>query len=90
MKIRETVYDHTSGDETFTITANDQWSITMVRRLAQKYPDDVKILARNEDGSLLAEAPKSWMRIIPRRKVNLTEERRKELSDKMRELRNSE
>lgn len=68
MRIRETVYEHTAGDLVFYITANDQWSINMIRRLNKKYPDDVKIIIRNKDGSLLAEAPKDWMKIIPRKK----------------------
>lgn len=67
MRIRETVYNHTAGDSVFYITANDSWSISMIRRLNKKYPDDVKIIIKNKDGSLLAEAPKDWMKIVPRK-----------------------
>jgi hypothetical protein len=63
----ETVFDHLSGEETFTITAEEKWSINLITRLKEKHPDDVKILFTNEDGSLLAQIPYKWVKIRPPR-----------------------
>ena len=76
--ITETVYEHTTGDNTFTITAAEQWSKTMVKRLKKRYPDEVDIRYINEDGSMLVHMPFSWMRVSPKRKLNLTDEQREE------------
>lgn len=75
-EIKETVYEHESGKDTFTITAAERWSISMVRKLKEKHPGEVQIVAENSDGTLLARMPYSWMRITPKRKVNMSEEQR--------------
>ena len=66
----ETVYEHIKGNNTFTITAAERWSIGMIRRLKEKYPDQVDIRYINQDGSVLAHLPIEWMRIVPKRKVS--------------------
>lgn len=75
-EIKETVYEHESGKDTFTITVAERWSISMVRKLREKHPEEVQIVAENSDGTLLARMPYSWMRITPKRKVNMSEEQR--------------
>ena len=76
-EIHETVYEHMSGNPTFTVTAEERWSCGMIRRLSEKYPEEVKIIAQNQDGSILAHLPFEWMRIVPKRKLGpLSEERR--------------
>lgn len=75
-EIRETVYEHEHGRDTFTITAAERWSINMVRKLKEKRPDEVQIVAENPDGTLLARMPYSWMRVCPKRKVNISDEER--------------
>ena len=82
--MKETVYEHVSNSGTFTITAAERWSITMIRRLKDKYPDDVEIRHTNADGSIVAHLPSSWMRIIPKRKVNLTDAERQELVNRFK------
>ena len=83
-EVRETVYEHISGGETFTITAAERWSVSMLRRLKEKYPEQVQITRENKDGSLLAHLPADWMRIVPKRKDTLTDERRAALAERMR------
>lgn len=60
----------------------------MVKRLATKYPDEVEIIATNVNGSLVANFPASWMRIVPRRKIEMSDERRAELRDQLQNYRN--
>ncbi len=79
--MRETCCSHMQGDSFMEITADERWSINMINRLKSKYPDEVKIIAENPDGSLVAQMPSSWMRIVPRRKVEMSDERRERLAE---------
>lgn len=66
----ETVFEHIRGNDTFTVTAAEPWSVGMIRRLQAKHPDQVKIVCTNQDGSLLAHLPFEWMRIVPKKRVS--------------------
>ena len=70
MPLLETCTDHVRGEAFFTITAAETWSIAMVKRLKAKYPGEVEIRITNPDGSMVARLPFSWMRIVPKRKVD--------------------
>ena len=82
--MNETVYEHIQGNDTFTLTAAERSSIGMIRRLKEKHPDEVEIVAENADGSILAHLPYSWMRIVPKKKMELSEERRAEIGERLR------
>lgn len=86
-EIRETIYEHVAGADTFTVTAAERKSIGMLRKLAEKHPSDVEIVAENADGSLVARLPYSWMRIVPKRQVEMSEERRLAAAERMRNMR---
>lgn len=85
--MNETVYEHLHGDDTFTVTAAERSSITMLRRLKEAHPDEVEIVAENPDGSLLAHLPYSWMRIVPKKKVVMSEEQRAQAAERLRAAR---
>lgn len=82
--MRETVYEHIDGNNTFTVTAAERWSIGMIRKLAEQYPNDVEVVCENSDGSLLAHVPSTWMRIRPKRHRDISDEQRKALADRLR------
>ena len=86
----ETVYEHVGGCATFTATAGERWSIGMLKRLKRRFPDEVDIYVENPDGTLVAHLPAEWMRIVPKRRCNISDERRAELRDRMESVRNSE
>jgi len=72
MKLNEavTLFEHTPADgKFFIVTAAEPWSIGMIQRLKHQRPDEVKIGRVNADGSLVAELPLSWMRIVPKKEV---------------------
>lgn len=50
-----------------------------IRKLAEKHPEDCRIIADNEDGSICAHVPVSWLRISPPRQY--TEEQRQQMGD---------
>lgn len=87
--MKETIYEHIDGNDTFTVTAAERWSVGMIHRLAEKYPSDVTIVAENADGSVVARVPSAWMRIIPKRTVELTEEQRQERAERMLKARST-
>lgn len=69
-------------EERATLSLSQKRTITKVRRLAKSHPEGCQIVAENEDGSICAHIPVSWVKISPPR--NLTEEQRKEMGDKIR------
>lgn len=85
--MKETVYEHLEGNETFTLTADEPWSIRMIKRLAEKHPDECVIIAENKDGSILAHVPYKWVKVSPPRTLNLSAEQRKELGERMSAMR---
>lgn len=74
--LNETCYDHVKGENFFTMTAAETWSIAMVKRLKEKHPDAVDIRHINPDGSMIARMPFDWMRVVPKKQVALSEEQR--------------
>lgn len=80
----ETVYEHISGADYFTTTCAERWSIAMAKRLKAKFPDDVDIRVTNKDGSMVVRFPAEWMRIVPKKRDTMTDERRAQLSEQMR------
>ncbi len=82
----ETCYDHVKGEDSFTMTAAERWSIAMVKRLKKRFPDDVEIRHTNPDGSMVVRMPFDWMRVIPKRKDTLTDTEREKRSEAMMDL----
>ena len=72
--IRETAFDHVAGESIATFyTAERKW-INTIHELKGQYPDEVDIRHVNDDGSLVAHIPVSWLKIRPKKKVNMTAE----------------
>ena len=74
----ENVIEWVTNDKTVTVTLSQRKYITKVRKLAEKFPDEVEFLYENKDGSIVAHLP---LRAI---KINLTEKR--ELTDEQLEV----
>lgn len=88
-EIQETVYEHSSDRDTFTVTAAERWSRAMVRRLKERFPEEVEITYENRDGSIVAHIPLSWMRIVPKRRDTQTPEQKQAVAARMAHLRMS-
>lgn len=58
---------------------------TRIRELAQSHPEECEIVAENKDGSMCAHVPVAWIRINP--SMNLTDEQRNTLSERMKNTR---
>ena len=59
--------------------------INKVKKLKEEHPDDVKILAENEDGSICARLPIKYLKISAPRKVS--DEQRQAASERFKKLR---
>lgn len=53
--------------------------------LEKEFPDDVKILARNNDGSIFAHLPYSYIKINPPRKYS--DEAKKKAAERLNKMR---
>lgn len=58
-----------------------------VLKLAKDYPEEVRIVAENEDGSICAKLPISYIRISRPVRRELTEEQREVAVKRLQELR---
>ena len=84
-----------SNDENCIEFLNNQHSITVsfcmpkwinkVKKLKEEYPDDVKIIAENKDGSICAKLPVKFLKISAPRKVS--EEQRQAAKERFKKIR---
>lgn len=70
-EFKENVIEWLNGQDHIGVTFNQRKFISKVKKLAEKYPDQVTILAENEDGSITANLPLKALKlsIIPAREL---------------------
>ena len=78
----ENVIEFLSNAPTATVTFNQQKYITRIKKLNESRPDECEICAINNDGSLVAHVPRSWVKISPPKKVS--EAQRQAASERMK------
>ena len=81
--LRENAIEWINGQERVTVTLSQGRYISKVKRLAEKFPEEVDIVKENEDGTLLAHIPLNYIK-INRASRDLTEEEREELAERAR------
>lgn len=81
----ETCFNYTNKERAFFST-DERKFITKVRKLKEKYPDEVRIIKEPEDndGCLYCELPTKWFTIRVPKKMNLTDEQRQEIAARMK------
>lgn len=85
---KETSIDYLTCDNHAVFYSGETKWINKMRRFAEEYPDEVRIQQDSEWG-LIAHIPRSWMKVAPPRKVNMTDERRQQLANRMAAMRNN-
>ena len=80
---QENCIEFLRNQETMTLTLCQGRFITKVRELAKKFPEEVKITAENEDGSIVAHMPVSALHLSIIRK-NITDEQRQAAIDRLK------
>jgi exosome complex RNA-binding protein Rrp42 (RNase PH superfamily) len=86
---KENVVEWITGDKQVTVTLTQQKHISKVRKLAEKFPDEVKIDYVNKDGSIVAHLPLRAIKINLTAKRELTEDEREILAERLRLARES-
>ncbi len=83
--MREFVIEWIKGDEYAGVTVPSGTALkSKLLRLAEQNPDEVKIMAENEDGSLFAHVPVNYIKISPPRKVS--EEQKEAASERFKKM----
>lgn len=83
----ETAIDHIKGDTHCSVSTGEQAVRNRLAKLAERYPDDVKLVSNNADGSVYYHIPFKWVKLSPPRKVEMTDEKRVALANRMRAMR---
>lgn len=86
-ELKENAIEWLNGQDTITLTLNQGKYINKVKRLASKFPDRVKIVAENSDGSLCAKLPLSALKLNMTEPRELTEEQREANAKRLAEAR---
>lgn len=78
----DTSLSYTSHDFV-TFSSDERTWIFRIRKLAEKHPDEVRIIKQPEDndGCIYAQIPYDWFRIAPKRK--LTEEQKRVAAERL-------
>lgn len=85
---QECVIEWIRGDKEATVTlAGHTRHNTKVRKLAEQYPDEVKIVATNKDSSIVAHLPVSYIKIGKPKQMNYSEEQRQVIADRLKSIR---
>lgn len=84
MENSENCIEWLTGQHTITCSISQVRYISKIKALAEKYPKKVKILAENEDGTILAKLPLKALKLNIIEK-ELTDEQREEMSRRFKE-----
>ena len=84
----ETCFDYCSREHGY-FSSDERKFIAKIRRLKEKYPDEVRIIKEPEEnnGCIYCELPVEWFSIRPPKKMNFTEEQRQEMLVRMQRIR---
>lgn len=68
--MNENVIEFLRDEKTATVTFCQGRFITKIRKLTERFPDDVIITHENNDGSIVAHVPTRWIRINPPKEMS--------------------
>ncbi len=83
----ETCFNYTEREHGY-FCSDERRFITKVRRLAEKYPDKVRIIKQPDenDGCIYCELPTEWFSVRPPKKMNYTDEQRAKIADRFKSV----
>ena len=82
MDFRETSIEYIANEQHATFYSSEAKWKRKIHSLKKDYPNDIKIIHEDEE-SLVTHIPKSWFKITPPRKMNLSEEQRLAAAERM-------
>lgn len=84
--MNENVIEWLDDEDTISVTFHQKRFVNKIKRLAN-IDENVTILAENQDNSILAHLPISYLKLSPKRKDNISVERKAELAERMKTIR---
>ena len=80
----ETCFNYTEREHGY-FSSDERKFITKIHKLKDKYPDEVRIIAEpeNNDGCIYCELPTEWLKIMPPKKMNVTDEQREQIAQRL-------
>jgi transcriptional regulator with XRE-family HTH domain len=81
MRNTENVIEWLRDQEQATLTLTQQRTITSVKKLADKHPEECRIVSENKDGSICAHVPVRWITVRPPRQ--LSEETKRIMTERL-------
>ena len=60
---RENAIEFYADEKTATVSFTQGRYITRIKKLAEKNPDECRIIEENKDGSIVAHIPTKWVKI---------------------------
>ena len=84
----ETCFNYCDEKQAFFSSDEKKW-ITRIRKLQEQNPDEVIILRQPEtnDGCIYCKLPASYLKVQPKKKITMTEERRAQLMKQLEKTR---
>lgn len=86
LESKENAIEFLYGDKEATVTFCSPRYVSKIKKLSKDRPEECKIIAENEDGSVVAHVPIRWVKISPPRKMDMTEEKKEELRERMKKM----
>lgn len=83
---KETAFEYIAGEKFGGFSSSESKWINKIKEYAKEFPDDVKIIYENSDGSIFAHIPTSWFKIKPKSKRQITDEQREELRERIKKM----
>lgn len=84
--VNENVIEFTRNQNRATVTFCQPRFVNKIKKLAEEN-SECEITAENPDGSIVAHIPTSWVRIQPPRTVEMSEEKKDELRERLENYR---
>lgn len=82
---KETCVEYLDVDPHATFCSAERRWVNKILKLKESYPDevDIRYYPENNDGIIVAHIPKKWLKISPPRQVNMTDEQKTALAERM-------
>jgi len=80
----ETVLEHDAGNDWFGVSTGETKWRNRLAKLAEQYPDEVKCIVKNDDGSVYYHVPESFVTVRKPKQMNLTEEEKAIRAERLR------
>ena len=83
--VNENVIEWLKNEKTASVTAANATRLKgRLLKLAKEFPEEVQIIAQNEDGSIFAHVPVRYIKGGAPRKVEMSDEQKAELAERFR------